>query len=56
MAANYIHGVETIELDTGSRPVQLVKTAVIGLVGTAVAGPVNQLTIISSDRDNHRRA
>ncbi|MEX3614367.1 MAG: hypothetical protein VB141_11570 [Burkholderia gladioli] len=51
MPASYLHGTETIELDIGGRPVQLVKTAVIGLVGTAVAGPVNELTIVSSDRD-----
>lgn len=35
MAASYLHGVETIELDTGTRPITGVKTAVIGLVGTA---------------------
>lgn len=51
MAANYLHGVETIEFDKGSRPVQLVKTAVIGLVGTALAGPVNEPIIITSEKD-----
>lgn len=50
MAANYLHGVETIEIDKGPRAVRLVKTAVIGLIGTAVTGPVNELTLISSDR------
>lgn len=51
MAANYLHGVETIEVDSGGRPVTLVKTAVIGLVGTAVAGAVNSLITVTSDRD-----
>lgn len=40
MPANFLHGVETIELMKGARPVRQVKTAVIGLVGTA---PVHQL-------------
>ena len=51
MAADYLHGVETIQIDTGPRPVRLVKTAVIGLIGTAVAGPVNTPVLVSSDRD-----
>ncbi|MBQ7627078.1 MAG: phage tail sheath subtilisin-like domain-containing protein [Rhodocyclaceae bacterium] len=51
MAANFLHGVETIEIDSGPRPVKLVKTAVIGIVGTAVAGPVNTPVLVSSERD-----
>lgn len=35
MAANFLHGVETIVIDKGPRPITGVKTAVIGLVGTA---------------------
>jgi len=35
MSANFLHGVETIELNIGTRPIRGVKTAVIGLVGTA---------------------
>lgn len=35
MTANYLHGVETVEVDIGPRPVRLVKSAIIGLVGTA---------------------
>lgn len=31
----FLHGVEVIEVDSGSRSIQTVKTAVIGLVGTA---------------------
>ena len=43
MAANYLHGVETLEVEKGARPVSMVKSAVIGLVGTAPAGDVNTL-------------
>jgi phage tail sheath protein FI len=35
VATNYLHGIETIELDSPSGPVQTVKSNVIGLVGTA---------------------
>jgi len=35
MAANYLHGVETTEIDDGAVSISLVKTAIIGLVGTA---------------------
>lgn len=48
MPANYLHGLETIEVDAGIRPIRVVKTAVIGLVGTAPKGPVNAVTLISS--------
>lgn len=51
MPANYLHGVETIEIDKGPRPVRGVKTAVVGLVGTAPSGPVNTPTLVQSDRD-----
>ncbi|WP_187275094.1 phage tail sheath subtilisin-like domain-containing protein [Methylobacterium sp. WL120] len=35
MAVNYLHGLETIELNDGLRPVQTIKSSVIGIVGTA---------------------
>lgn len=35
MPANYLHGVETITLDNGAKPIRVVKSAVIGIVGTA---------------------
>ena len=38
MAANYLHGVETIEVERGPRPVRTVKSAVIGLIGTVTTG------------------
>ncbi len=35
MAANFLHGVETINIDQGGKPIRVVKSAVIGIVGTA---------------------
>lgn len=51
MAANYLHGVETIEIERGPRPVKTVKSAVIGLIGTAPMGPVNMATLSLSEKD-----
>ncbi|MCT8342370.1 phage tail sheath subtilisin-like domain-containing protein [Photorhabdus kleinii] len=51
MATNYLHGVETIEVEQGSRPVKTVKSAVIGLIGTAPIGPVNAVTLCLSEKD-----
>ncbi|MGO1000835.1 phage tail sheath subtilisin-like domain-containing protein [Lysobacter sp. CA196] len=51
MAANFLHGVETIEIERGPRPVRQIKSAVIGLVGTAPAGPVGALTLTLNERD-----
>lgn len=50
MAANFLHGVETIEVKNGGVPITVVKSAVVGLVGIAPAGPVNEpIQILSSD-------
>ena len=46
----FLHGVEVVERDEGSRPIRTVETAVIGLVGTALAGPVNTPTLIAGSR------
>jgi phage tail sheath protein FI len=35
MAASFLHGIETIEVTTGPVPITVVKSAVIGLVGSA---------------------
>lgn len=51
MAANYLHGVETIELKKGPVPVQVVKSAVIGLVGIAPKGPKQTLTLVQNAQD-----
>jgi len=50
MPANFLHGVETIEIDKGPRPIRTVKSAVVGLIGTAPCGDVNTPTIVLSDR------
>jgi uncharacterized protein len=51
MAANFLHGVETIQVKRGPRPVRVVRSAVIGLVGIAPTGPVNQPTLVLNDGD-----
>lgn len=51
MAANYLHGTETIEVNRSPLPIQAVKSAVIGVVGTAPTGPVNELTLLLSEKD-----
>ncbi|MEM6728840.1 MAG: phage tail sheath subtilisin-like domain-containing protein [Pseudomonadota bacterium] len=35
MPEQFLHGVEVVEIDTGTRPIRTVRSAVIGLVGTA---------------------
>ena len=42
MPASFLHGVETIEVEKGARTVKTVKTAVIGLVGTAPIEDVSE--------------
>ena len=51
MPAAFLHGVETITLDRSPRPVQQARSAVIGVVGIAPAGPVNQPTLLLSPAD-----
>lgn len=48
MAVNYLHGVETIEVEQGPRTVRVVKSSVITLVGIAPTGPVNTPTMVVS--------
>lgn len=42
MPANYLHGVESIQLSNGLAPISVVKSAVIGLVGTAPVHAVDE--------------
>lgn len=35
MAESFLHGVEVLEIDAGPRPIQTVRSSVIGIVGTA---------------------
>ncbi|MDD2105707.1 phage tail sheath subtilisin-like domain-containing protein [Pseudomonas asiatica] len=51
MAANYLHGIETLEVENGPRAIRVVKSAVIALIGTAPTGPVKTLTVSLSDID-----
>ena len=51
MPANFLHGVETIEINDGPRPVRLVKSSVVGLIGTAGSGPVNQNVLVTKYGD-----
>lgn len=51
MAVNYLHGVETIRVSTGPRPVRVVKAAVTGAIILAAKGPVNEPILILSDAD-----
>jgi len=51
MSVSYHHGVETHEDLTGPRPIRTVKSAVIGIVGTAPAGPFNEPIRLYSERD-----
>lgn len=60
MAASFLHGVEVIETTTGPAPIRVVKSSVIGLIGTAptwavqapaTAPAVNSPTLVSSVLD-----
>ncbi|WP_428243418.1 phage tail sheath subtilisin-like domain-containing protein [Gynuella sp.] len=46
----FLHGVEVVELEGGPRPITNVASSVIGLVGTAAQGPVNEPVLISGSR------
>lgn len=55
MTDQFLHGIETIENDAGGRPVQTVKSSVIGLIGTAddadeTNWPLNQPVLITGER------
>lgn len=55
MPANFLHGVEVVELTEGIRPLQTVRSAVIGLIGTApnadaTTYPLNEPVLISGSR------
>jgi uncharacterized protein len=60
MPASFLHGVEVLEVDTGPAPITVVKSSVIGLIGTApywavppsTAVPgISVPTLVSSARD-----
>lgn len=51
MPANYLHGIETLEIERGPRAIRVVKSAVIALIGSAPTGPVKTLTLSLNDID-----
>lgn len=51
MATQFLHGVETVNVSNGPRPVQEVKTAVIGLIGIAPMGQTNKPILVKNDVD-----
>jgi len=55
MPEQFLHGVEVVQIDTGARPIQTVKSSIIGLIGTAPGAdatlfPVNQPVLIAGNR------
>ncbi|GHE88242.1 bacteriophage protein [Aliiroseovarius zhejiangensis] len=51
----FLHGVEVVEIDDGTRPIEAVKSSVIGIVGTApdadaAAFPLNTPVLIAGSR------
>ncbi|WP_028318379.1 phage tail sheath subtilisin-like domain-containing protein [Desulfobulbus elongatus] len=55
MPETFLHGVEIVEIDNGPRPIQTVRSSVIGLIGTApdadaTAFPLNTPVLIAGNR------
>ena len=55
MATDFLHGVEVVEIDGGTRPIRTVKSSVIGLIGTAPKAdaakfPLNTPVLIAGNR------
>ena len=44
----FLHGVEVVEVDDGPRAIRTLSSAIVGLVGTALRGPVNTPTVIAT--------
>jgi phage tail sheath protein FI len=51
MSVNYLHGVETVVVNRGPVAVNVVKTAVVALLGISPFGPKQSLTIVQSEDD-----
>lgn len=52
---SFLHGVEVVEIDAGARPIQTVKSSVVGIVGTApdadaAAFPLNTPVMVAGSR------
>ncbi len=57
MPEQYLHGVEVVEIDTGTRPIRTVRSSVIGMVGTAPNAdpalfPLNKPVLIAGKRSD----
>lgn len=57
MPEQFLHGVEVVEIDTGTRPIRTVRSSVIGLVGTAPNAdadkfPLNKPVLIAGKRSD----
>lgn len=52
MPADFLHGVETIQVKASNGTLTTVKTSVIGLIGTAVSGDTNKLYLCTSSTDD----
>ncbi len=55
MPASFLHGVEVLEIDAGPRPIQTVRSSVIGIVGTApdadaTAFPLDTPVLVAGSR------
>jgi len=53
MTTTFLHGVEVLQIDTGARPIQTVRSSVIGIVGTAPAAdplafPINTPVLVTT--------
>lgn len=54
MTTSFLHGIEVVNIDDGARPIQIVDTSVIGIVGTAPNAdasvfPLNTPVLVTSD-------
>jgi len=57
MPEQFLHGVEVVEIDTGTRPIRTVRSSVIGIVGTAPNAdadkfPLNKPVLIAGKRSD----
>ncbi len=50
--SQFLHGVETVDVSMGTTNVLEVRSSIIGLVGTAAKGAVNQMTLCLSSTDD----
>lgn len=49
--SDLVRGVEVLSIDDGSRPIETVRTAVVGVVSAAARGPVNTPTLVVGEKE-----